>query len=901
MKAVEERSETDIAVIGVGCRFPGDINSLADLWRTLLLEGSVISDLPPRDRFPASESPHDDAERPGASHPPAGGFLSDIESFDADYFGVAPEDAAAADPRQRLVLEIAAEAFDDAGMDSAALAGSDTAVFIVSSAPHDIADRLSYQYDLRGRSQTIDSAFSPALLAVHQACEAIRSGTCPLALAGGVNLLLSPSEYAAFAEAGVLSKTGRCQPFSAFADGFVRAEGAGVVLLKPLRTALRDGDRVHGVIVASGTSMDSRRADGLSHPGLETQSTLLAQVYRQAGVAPRDLVYFEAHGTGTPEDDRVECSAVGTTLSAERDGRPLPLGSVTGNLGHAEAAAGLSGLLKGMLVLREGLIPPTTGALPPNPDIDFAGLGLQVVHKPERIQVGSRAAVGVNSFGLGGADCHVVLSTAPAESAVEPAERVSDTGLLPILVSARTQEAAAEAARSMAAHLREPRQQPQHEQQTLQHQQQQQQHDGSGWYDTAFTTCLRRARHPHRIAVLAENADAAADLLCRRVEAGPARRSVQRGRIVYVFAGNGSQWAGMGARLLAEDEDFRDGVERADAVLTALLGWSVTDMLAGEPEGQPIERTEVAQPLLFAVQVGLVTALQARGVAPAAAFGHSVGEIAAAWTSGALDLETAGRVVVARSSAQAATAGAGTMAAVGLSRTQIEDRLAALGLADAVTVAAVNSGADVTVAGDAEALAQLGAQSATDDFFYRKLDLDYAFHSAAMDPIEEAFAGALGRVAASETRMPLISTVTGARVDGPELDAAYWWRNVRQPVLFGPAASAALDAEGCDVFVEIGPHPVLAGYLRKLASGECAILSTLSRQDAGRDALETAVASVMEAGGAVDWRHYFPRDGKVVSLPSYPWQRERREANTPEKHPDGARRPTRRATAHHIK
>jgi acyl transferase domain-containing protein len=873
MKAVEERSETDIAVIGVGCRFPGDINSLAELWQTLLLERSVISDLPPQGRFAAAESPQDDEAPPGGSYPLAGGFLSDIDSFDADYFGVTPEEAAAADPRQRLVLEVAVEAIDDAGMDPAALAGTDTAVFISSSAQNDIADRLSYQYGLRGRSLTIDSPHSPALLAVHQACEAIRSGACPLALAGGVNLLLSPSEYAALAEAGVLSKTGRCQPFSAFADGFVRSEGAGVVLLKPLRTALRDGDRVHGVIVASGasgTNMDSRRARGLSHPGLETQSMLLAQVYRQAGVAPRDLVYFEAHGTGTPDGDPVECSAVGTTLSAERDGRPLPLGSVTGNLGHAEAASGLSGLLKGMLVLREGLIPPTTGALPPNPDIDFAGLGLQVVHKPERVQVGPRAAVGVNSFGLGGADCHIVLGTAPGRAGAagaagaDAAERVSAPGLLPMLVSARTQEAAVEAAQSLAAHLRE-----------------QQQHDGSGWYDTAFTTCLRRARHPHRFAVLAENADDAATLLCRRAEAGPARRSVQQGRIAFVFAGNGSQWAGMGARLLAEDEDFRDGVERADAVLTALLGWSVTDMLAGEPEGQPIERTEIAQPLLFAVQVGLVTALHARGVAPAAAFGHSVGEIAAAWTAGALDLETAGRVVVARSSAQAATAGAGAMAAVGLSRTQIEDRLAALGLPNAVTVAAVNSDADVTVAGDAEALARLGEQSATDDFFYRKLDLDYAFHSPAMDPIEDTFAAALGRVAASETRIPLVSTVTGARVEGPELDAAYWWRNVRRPVLFGPAASAALDTEGCDIFVEVGPHPVLAGYLRKLATGECAILSTLSRQDAGRDALDTAVASVMEAGGAVDWRHYFPRDGKVVSLPSYPWQRQRHRAGEP--------------------
>ncbi|MGW1195217.1 SDR family NAD(P)-dependent oxidoreductase [Streptomyces sp. NPDC002536] len=882
-------SDDAVAVVGAGLRFPGGISSLDGLWDALAEGRDLVGEVPP-DRFDVRRfcmPGEPGALRPGKSYTTAGAFLDDVTGFDAGFFGMAPREAARVDPQHRLALECAVEALDDAGIDPAHLAGGDTAV-IVGVATHDFADlqqyrprgvspytmsgaancnaanRISYALDLRGASLVVDTACSSALSAVHQACEALRAGRSRLALAGGVNVLLSPNSFAGFSMAAMLSPTGRCRPFAAAADGFVRAEGAGVVVLKPLARALADGDRVHGVLVAGGVNADGR-TEGLALPSPRAQAALLRQVYEEAGIAPREVAYVEAHGTGTQAGDPVECRALGEALGRHReDAGPLPVGSVKSNLGHLEAAAGMAGLFKAMLVLREGRIPATLHGEPVNEAIDFAGLGLEPATRTRPLAALGRGVVGVNCFGFGGANAHVVVAAAPPQPT-----RLPDAGptgrRLPLVVSARTPTALAEAAGRWADFLEDE--------------------GGSrSWYDVAYTACRRRGRHEERFAVLASDAREAAGRLRdfasgEAVPGGARARSVERGRVGFVFCGSGASWPGMGRRLLAEDAAFRAEAEAMDAELAPLTGFSVLDALTGPGDAHDWGATEVAHPLLFTVQAGLVAALDARGIRPHAVCGHSVGEVAAAYAAGLLERTAACRVIAARSRVQAPTAGAGRMAAVGLGADEADGLLREEGLAGLVVVAGINGARDVTLAGDAKALQRVGEVLDGRGVFVRDLGLDYAFHSPVMDGCEQPLKAALADLETEDGRLPLVSTVTGDVAGPRSTDAGHWWRNVREPVRFS-AAIDTLTGEGvdCDVLVEIGPHPVLGTYLRRLTAGDGlrrAVVPTMSRAAAGPGALDTAQAHLLAAGARVDWDAYFPRPGRVTELPPYPWQRER--------------------------
>lgn len=884
----------DVAVVGVGFRLPGGIRSLDGLWAALTEGRDLVGEVP-GDRFDVARFVSADGRpRSGRMYTAAGGFLDDVASFDAEFFGISPKEASRLDPQQRLLLECAVEAFGDAGIDPSALAGGDTAVIVgVSShgygnlqqrrprtmnaysmsgtASCNTANRVSYLFDLRGASFAVDTACSSTLTAVHQACQEVRSGRSALALTGGVSVLLNPWESVGFAQASMLSPTGRCHPFSERADGYVRSEGAGVLVLKPLPAALADGDRIHGVILGSGVNADGRTA-GLALPSARSQAALLARVYAEAGVGADEVAYVEAHGTGTQAGDPVECAALGEVLGRRRtSGGPLPIGSVKSNLGHLEAAAGVPGLLKALLVLRERRIPATLRTVPPSSRIDFAGLGLAPVAEaralpgalPEALDSalsGKRLVAGVNSFGFGGANAHVVLGAAP--DAYAPG-RTGRDGPLPLVLSARTPRALEAAAVEWAEHL-----------------------EGlvpGAFYDTAYTACRRQARYEQRVALLAEDPSAAARALRRVAQGEPtpgAARGVgvERGRIGLVFSGNGSQWAGMGAELLGADGHFTAEVDAVDEVLRPLLGWSVREEMA-VPRGPEVwQRTEIAQPMLFALQAGLVAALTARGFAPAGVCGHSVGEVAAAYGAGALDREAACRVIAERSRAQGTTAGCGRMAAVALGSSVAEKLIAETGLAERLVVAGINSARDVTVAGDAEALAALGAVLAERGVFFRDLGLDHAFHSPAMDALCGPLAATLSGLAARPARIPLASTVTGRLSGGELLDADYWWRNVRAPVQFAEAVDALVGEAGCDVLVEIGPHPVLGAYLRRTtadAGRPVAVIPTLTRTASGPGALDSAVAQLLACGAETDWSVPFPQPGRVVDVPAYPWQRER--------------------------
>ncbi|MCI3928054.1 type I polyketide synthase [Streptomyces sp. AN091965] len=867
-------------MVGASCRLPGGINGLDALW-TALMGGRDLVGVAPPDRFDAQRWLSANPRRSGKSYTVAGAFLADVAGFDADYFQISPREAAQMDPQHRLLLELAVEALDDAGAVTRSLAGTDTGVF-VSVGGHSYAtlqamrpklmdshsalgimtsfaaNRISFHFDLRGPSVVVESACSSSLVALHQACEALHRGRVGMAVAGGANLLLAPTDFVASSRATMLSRRGRSQTFSAAADGYVRGEGGGLVVLKRLADALLDGDRVHALIRGTATNNDGH-TPGISVPDAGAQRALLEQVYRRAGVDPGDVVYLETHGTGTPVGDPIECRALGMAMGRSRGvADPLPIGSIKTNVGHLEGASGIAGLLKAMLVLRHGAIPASLHATPLSKAIDFTALGLEPVLTARPLEVTARSLVGVNSFGAGGSNAHAILA-APPSAPPAPAEATGH-GDVPVVVSARTRDALAEASERMVRHLEGL--------------------DERDFYHLAATSARRRERHPYRAVVLAGSARQAAGRLKALAEHSPASRAaatargVSRGEVAFAFSGNGAQWAGMGADLLDSDAVFAAAVARVDALLTPALGWSVEQELRAA-KAESSAATEVAQPLLFTVQVATVCVLAERGFRPKAVIGHSVGEVAAAWAAGALDLATACRVVAERSRAQGPTAGLGRMAAIGVGGEQARRLLAPY--EGRLEVTAFNSDRDLTVGGPLDALEELGDEAARRGVFFRLLDLDYAFHTAAMDGIRDGLLAALEGVEARATDTAFASTVTGSLVDTRTLGADYWWDNVRQPVRFASAVQELL-AAGCDTFVEVGPHHVLRGYLTRLCAavpGQTAVIPTLFRDGDGPAALDTALAHLLAVGADVAGEEWFPRPARVVDLPAYPWQHER--------------------------
>ena len=869
-----------IAVVGFACRVPGAANT-AEFW-ALLKDGiDAIGEVPP-ERWDIDAYYDPDPAKPGKMYTRAGGFIPDIDKFDAAFFGIAPREARRIDPQQRLLLELTWEALESGGIVPANIAGSKTGVFVGVSisdyaalereepehvdayvmsggAISNVANRVSYIFDLHGPSFSVDTACSSSLVAVHEACVSLRRGDSTMAVAAGVNALLSPSGGVGFSKAHMLSPNGRCRPFDAAGDGYVRSEGCGVVILQPLAQALADGNPVYGVIVGSGVNSDGR-TKGLAMPNQAAQEALLRQVYAEAGIDPRAVSYIEAHGTGTSVGDPIECAALGHVLGVARPaGDPCPIGSVKSNIGHLEPASGIAGLIKVLLALRHRALPRTLHFVKPNPEIPLDELNLAVVADYVELPPG-RLTMGVNSFGFGGTNAHVIVQEPDPPASAPDCGKDAVEGVRPLLISAHSPAALAALASRYAEALRAPEAPPL----------------------TALcrTAATRRTHHRHRLAAFATSCEEMAQRLAGFAAGDGANLLVEGeapaapGRTAFLFSGNGAQWQGMGRGLLG-DPFCAGWIGRVDAVLRPLTGWSVAAMLRmEEPEGL-YDRTEIAQPALFAVQVAVLHWLREHGVVAAAVAGHSVGEVAAAYAAGILSLDQACRVVAERSRAQSLTAGTGRMAALGLAADEAAAAIAPYG--ERLTLAAVNSPRAVTVAGDADALSELGAQLAPSRVFFRQLDLDYAFHSRLMDPIRGMLLDRLDGLSPGEAQTRFVSTVTGDALDGSRLDAGYWWENIRRPVQFA-AAMAALIADGCSTFIEIGPHPILDNYVRdclKAAEREGASVSTLRRQQPERDSLWLALGRCYAAGAEIDYRGLFPQDGPVVALPAYPWQRER--------------------------
>ncbi|GAB2721285.1 type I polyketide synthase [Halomonas garicola] len=873
-----------VAIIGAAYRFPGTASET--FWQGLQDGKDLVTKVAP-DRWSQEAFWHPDRRHPGTSVSFAAGSLGDVSGFDADFFGISPREAAHMDPQQRIMLELAWEGFEDAGIPPSALRGSQCGVYLgvasldyayrmtddlsaleASSATGNtasiVANRLSYVLDLHGPSFTLDTACSSSLVAFHQACQAIGNGDISMAVTGGISLHLHPFGFLVFSKASMLSASGRCRVFDESGDGYVRSEGGGLFVLKDYDQAVADNDRILAVVAGTAVNTDGHK-NGLTVPNPTAQSELMRQAYRQAGIAPDDIDYLEAHGTGTAVGDPIEARAIGEALAQQRR-RPLPIGSVKSNLGHLETASGVAGMAKALYSLRHRRVPATIGIQKLNPAIHVHDWNLDIVTASRPLKPRGELVIGVNSFGFGGANAHVILRSAPdtpAAAAKAPSAEVPEA--LPVRVTARSQAALGANAERLAETLRR---------------------SPDAFYDMAYSLSHHREHLPHGALCFARSADQAADALERFAAGDTANAAVVRGERlaapagpVLVYSGNGCQWAAMGRDLLDHDAVFGEHFDCVDALFQPYAGFSLRAELEGRNDGQGegsqrLDHTDIAQPTLFALQVALTEWLAHQGVEPAAVTGHSVGEVAAAWAAGALSLADAVRVIYLRSHYQETTRGTGAMAAVALGAEAIREWLDDPEFS-AVALAGINSPKGVTLAGPADALKVLEQRLHDGGIVARRLPLDYAFHSAAMDPTREGLLRALDGLAPGATRLPFISTVTGEALAGTALDARYWWHNIRRPVLFHSAA-ASLVQQGYNVFVEVGAHPILRRYLSEALheqqqSGQ--VIATLVRQADGPLALRESLGKLLLSGSVPDTRRFFPVPGKSVALPHYAWQR----------------------------
>ncbi|MEV4255813.1 beta-ketoacyl synthase N-terminal-like domain-containing protein, partial [Spirillospora sp. NPDC049652] len=887
--AAAVRADEPIAVVGVGLRLPGgdrDITGADDFWRFLLGRGDAVREVPDG-RWDAFDDGSPEVGDLLARTTRLGGFLADIAGFDAEFFGVSPREAAVMDPQQRLVLEVAWEAFEHAGLAPAALRGTRTGVFVGVSAPEYaaftasdlaalepftatgaalsvIAGRLSYLLDLRGPSMIVDTACSSSLVSTHLAVQALRSGEADVALASGVNVLLSPTVTMTFDLAGGTAADGHCKPFDASADGMVRAEGCGAVVLKRLSDARRDGDRVLAVIRGSGVNSDGR-SNGLVAPNSEAQKALLRDVYAAAGIDTREVDYVEAHGTGTFLGDPIEAKALGEVLGAGRDAaNPLLLGSVKSNLGHLEAAAGVAGLVKAVLALHHGVIPPSSHYKEPNPHIPFDDLRLAVVAEetPWPGQGRPRRA-GVSGFGFGGTNAHVVLEEAPA---AEVAREDVPVRVYPL------SDTSEDRVRAYAAELAEwLGKRP----------------DGVADADLARTLRRRDGRGRARAAVAARDRAGLIDGLRALAEGRPHPGVVSGtavgapGRPVWVFSGYGAQRAGMAQRLLEEEPAFAEAIDDLDGLFAEEGGPELWALLE---EGEPVEGgPAVTMPLLFAIQIGLARMWQAYGVTPGAVVGHSMGEVAAAVVAGKLSLADGVKVNCRRSRLLDRLVGGGAMAVLGTSAAEAA-RLAD-GL-DEVYAAVHSSPRQTVVTGDAGQVAAVVARAEAEGLLARTIKAEGAGHSPQVDPLLPDLREALAEVGAkpgtplAEGVRLYTTALDDPRADVP-MDAEYWARNLRNPVRLTDAIAAAAD-DGFRTFIEVNAHPILSHAVGETLDGVGAFVThTLKRAPKGQPTDDTLTFHARLAGLAAHGHRIAPpADGAIIDVPSAPWRHERHWIDT---------------------
>ncbi len=869
-----------IAIIGIGCRFPGADNPQA-FWQLLANGIDAIIEIP-SDRWNIDEFYDSNAETPGKMNARYGGFLSQVDRFDPHFFGISPREALLMDPQQRLLLEVAWEALEDAGIVREQLAGSKTGVFVGISTNdysrihpdyghypqgYDLtgnqiniaAGRLSYLFNLRGPSLAVDTACSSSLVAVHLACQSLWNQESTMAIASGVNLILSPIGNIALSKLKALSPDGRCKTFDESANGYVRSEGVGCVILKPLAQALADRDPIYAVIRGSAVNHDGR-SKGLTVPYGPAQETLIRQALSQAEVKPAEIGYVELHGTGTPLGDPIEAMALGAVLGEGREPEhPCLVGAVKSNIGHLEAAAGIASLIKVALSLKYQQIPPSLHFNQANPYIPFDKLPLKVQSSLipwPKSKYGNKA--GVSSFGFSGTNVHVILE---GVSSPKPAEQASlkFPHLLPL--SAHTPAAVQTLARGYQELISSEEMTPE----LLQ--------------NLCYSASVKRTHHPHRRAIVinsAEDLSAGLQTVATTAPTTQSKQSKRKPKITFVFSGQGPQWWAMGRELLAQEPVFRSVIEQCDTLIQKYGQWSLLEELAAPESQSRCQETEIAQPALFALQVGLAHLWRSWGVEPKAVVGHSLGEVAAAHFAGVLSLEAAVHLICHRGRLMQQATGNGKMLAVELSATEVEPLLTPW--VGKLEIAAINSPTSTVISGQSEALEAFVTQLQQQHphIFYKELPVNYAFHSQQMAPFAEALVEELSHLQPQAETLPIFSTVTGNKQAGQDFDADYWGRNLRQTVRFAPALEALIES-GRTLFLEISPHPVLSGYIKtclRQQEVEGMVLPSLRRGHGERATLLQSLGVLYTLGQSVNWQLLYPDGCQMVDLPLYPWQQE---------------------------
>ena len=882
LESIEQARREPLAIIGMGCRFPGGANSPEAFWQLLMDGVDAISEVP-SNRWSADEIYASDFMQPGKANTRWGGFVDKVDEFDPAFFGISPREAIHMDPQQRILLEVAYEALENAGQPLEQLDGSLTGVFAgihshssdyawmqmrdlndidihtgVGTAHSIVANRLSYLFNWQGPSIAVDTACSSSLVAAHLASQSLRNHECNLAIVAGVNLLLTPESTVTFSKLQMMASDGRCKTFDSRADGFVRGEGCGVLVMKRLSDAIAEGDRILALFRGSAVNQDGR-TNGLTAPNGLSQQNVIRQALANAGVSPQQITYVETHGTGTKLGDPIEVEALAEVIGKQHaDSQTCFLGAVKTNIGHLEAAAGIAGLIKTVLVLQNESIPAQLHMRQLNPLIQLAGTRFEIPSSTPKAymrSVSSPRFTGVSSFGFGGTNAHIVLSEAPSVQDIEPAPLPTPYLLT---LSARSDEALSDLAGAYQDYLAQTK---------------------FPLTDIIFTASKHRTQHEKRLAVIGSTADDLMEKLnmFRKqdqhpdVVHGQVMPSGERG-LVFVFSGQGPQWPGMGCELMQIEPVFREKIHEIDDILKRYVSWSLVAELNAPEENSRLAETEVAQPAIFAMQLALAALWKSWGIEPEAVVGHSVGEIAAAHVAGVLSLEDAVRVVYHRSRLMQRVTGQGKMAAIGLSQAQAEALILNY---STLSVGAVNSPQSTVLSGNASSLEEIVASLTEKKTFARMLPVNYAFHSPVMDSLTVELTEALKEITTRPATLALYSTVRGDRAKENDYDAAYWAKNIRQTVLFGPALQA-LTGSGHNTFLELSPHPVLSESIHQClgASANTMIVPSLRRNQFERGVMLRSLGALFTRGYSIKWETLY-RKGQIVDLPHYPWQNAR--------------------------
>ena len=880
-----------VAVVGMACRYPGGVDSPEALWQMVAEGRDVVSDFPADRGWDLAGLFDPDPDAIGKSYTRCGGFLADVADFDAAFFGIAPSEALAMDPQQRLLLEVSWEALERAGIDPLALRGSATGVFAgvfhgsyggQGRVPGDLekyglrgstlsvaSGRVAYSLGLEGPAVSVDTACSSSLVALHLAAQSLRSGECDLALVGGVTVMATPAMFVEFSRQRGLAADGRCKVYAGAADGAAFSEGVGVLVLERLADAQRSGRPVLAVVRGSALNQDGA-SNGLATPNGPAQQRLIRAALASARLTAADVDLVEGHGTGTTLGDPIEAQAILATYGQDRPAdQPLWLGSIKSNMGHTSAAAGVAGVIKTVQAMRHGVMPKTLHVDVPTPEVDWSAGAVSLLTEPRPWPTGDRPRrAGVSGFGISGTNAHVILEEPPAPESIG-ASSDSDMPVVPWVLSARSVEALAGQAERLLTRVGAD--------QDLR------------VADVGWSLVSTRSVFEHRAVVVGTDSEQLMAGLAGLAAGEPGAnvvvgRAQTAGQTVFVFPGQGSQWVGMGAQLLDTSKVFADHMHRCDKALGEYVEWSLIDVIRDMADGPGLDRVDVVQPVLWAVMVSLAELWRSLGVIPDAVIGHSQGEIAAAYVAGGLSLEDAARVVALRSRLLVQLSGAGGMVSLACGLPQAQELLAQCG--DRLNIAAVNGVSAVVVSGEVNALEELVRRCDADGVRARRIDVDYASHSAQVDAIREPLAQALAGIEPHSSSVAFFSTVTGEFMDTAGLNADYWYQSIRHTVQFERAVRSACDA-GYRVFIESSPHPILTTGVEEIAAtladrnlsdgtvaAEVIVIPSLGRDDGGLDRFWLSVGQAHVAGVAVDWRAAF-ESGRQVELPTYAFQRRR--------------------------